>query len=274
MSGTNKRSLGRIATGLAAAGALVMSSGAALLLVGASAADAAPVEKYLVCKFVGTPGVDETLQTGQNPISVPADALPDAALPVVFGASFADGQGRSFVLAVDSGQEVDSSACLPAEDPDPVLTTASVTFVDPTCENDNVASYTTSGENVSFPLTGTVAPGNTVTVTATADEGYVFADDQATIPFDHTFGAAETDCDVVIQPPLPDPDPDPVVDVAGPQVPDVTGTVTPTVVSSGILPTAGDHRGEQGLALLVAGMILMVIAGGLGVARPGGAVRN
>lgn len=62
---------------------------------------AAPAPKYFVCKYVGTPGVNETLQTGNNPISVSGNAL---SQPVVIGSSFADAQGRSLVVAEDTGQ--------------------------------------------------------------------------------------------------------------------------------------------------------------------------
>ena len=33
--------------------------------------------KVFVCKYVGTPGVDEVLATGQNPVSVSVNAIPD-----------------------------------------------------------------------------------------------------------------------------------------------------------------------------------------------------
>ena len=78
-------------------------------------------DKYFVCKYVGTPGVDETLQTGQNPISVSENAIPGT--PVV-GTFFNDSQGRSYVLALDTGQpEPPASACplaTPAPTPTPV----------------------------------------------------------------------------------------------------------------------------------------------------------
>ena len=72
-------------------------------------------KKVFVCKFVGTPGVDERLQTGQNPISVSVNAIPNPPGPnVQVGDSFADAQGRSLVIAFDIGQpEPDVSECLP-----------------------------------------------------------------------------------------------------------------------------------------------------------------
>jgi hypothetical protein len=63
-----------------------------------------------VCKYVDEPGVAERLQTGQNPIDVDVAAIPED--PVVIGSFFADSQGRSFVLAFDTGQPDPSvSAC-------------------------------------------------------------------------------------------------------------------------------------------------------------------
>lgn len=59
-------------------------------------------KKVYVCKYVGKPGVDERLQTGQNPIDVSVNAIPEN--PVTIGSYFADAQGRSFVLAFDTGQ--------------------------------------------------------------------------------------------------------------------------------------------------------------------------
>lgn len=67
-------------------------------------------KKVFVCKFVGTPGIDERLQTGQNPISVSVNAIPNFQ---GIGSYFADAHGRSLVLAFDEGQaEPDISACV------------------------------------------------------------------------------------------------------------------------------------------------------------------
>lgn len=72
------------------------------LILGAGyVALAVPSPKYFVCKYVGTPGVNETLQTGNNPISVSGNALTP---PIVIGGSFSDAQGRSYVVAEDTGQ--------------------------------------------------------------------------------------------------------------------------------------------------------------------------
>ncbi len=86
--------------------------GAAVLLAGATmSAFAAPAsadpdgqsEKVFVCKYVGTPNVDERLQTGNNPIEVSVNAIPIySGQPAsdLIGQEFADAQGRSIVIAV------------------------------------------------------------------------------------------------------------------------------------------------------------------------------
>lgn len=54
-----------------------------------------PPIKVFVCKYVGTPGVDERLQTGGNPIDVSVNAIPNYQ---GVGSYFADAQGRSYVI--------------------------------------------------------------------------------------------------------------------------------------------------------------------------------
>ena len=99
--------------GIRRLGWLAVASMLALAMIGpATGAVAADNAKWFVCKYVGTPGVDETLQTGNNPISVSENAIP--VDPVVAGASFSDSQGRSYVLVEDTGQdEPDPSECPP-----------------------------------------------------------------------------------------------------------------------------------------------------------------
>lgn len=94
----------------------------AFTIVGALAmlavAKATPAPKVFVCKYVGSPGINETLQTGQNPISVSLNAIPDGT---GVGDSFADQHGRSLVIAFDEGQ--DEPECPaptpPEEEPEP-----------------------------------------------------------------------------------------------------------------------------------------------------------
>lgn len=62
---------------------------------------AVPSPKVYVCKYVNKPGGGETLQTGQNPISVSSNSIQNYQ---GVGSSFADAQGRSYVVAEDTGQ--------------------------------------------------------------------------------------------------------------------------------------------------------------------------
>lgn len=81
-----------------------------------SRVDATPAPKVFVCKYVGTPGEDERLQTGQNPISVSSNAIKDFQ---GVGSYFNDAHGRSYVLAIDEGQEEpDVSECPQPEPPE------------------------------------------------------------------------------------------------------------------------------------------------------------
>ena len=79
-----------------------------------------PSDKVFVCKYVGTPGDDERLQTGQNPISVSINAV---AQPIVIGAFFNDAQGRSVVIAFDVGQDPEPGPDACPAPPPPTTTT-------------------------------------------------------------------------------------------------------------------------------------------------------
>lgn len=90
-------------------------------------------EKVYVCKYVGTPGVDETLQTGNNPIEVSVNAIPGwdgTTIPF----PFTDAQGNSVVIAFSDGpgsgqgDEPDRSDC-PTPDPEPEVVVPDVDYV-------------------------------------------------------------------------------------------------------------------------------------------------
>lgn len=168
------------------------------------------------------------------------------------GSEFND-ESTTMVFKHDYPEAVDLEAppCVPAG---PQIATASVDFVDPTCANQNEASFQGTGEDATFAVTdGSQTPGSAIEVTATANEGFTFDGESTTKVFTHTFGDA-VDLNAV-----------PCVDVAGPiATPDEVAT--PTVVHSGLVTP--DSGGNQGLAVLVTGMIMMVLAGGLGLVRP------
>ena len=88
----------------------------------------APEKKVFVCKYVGTPGVDERLQTGDNPISVSVNAIEHNQWDGIVPGWFSDAQDRSYVLSYDIGQvEPDVSACPTPEAPVTPIPEAAVT---------------------------------------------------------------------------------------------------------------------------------------------------
>ncbi|RPI10931.1 MAG: hypothetical protein EHM63_02425, partial [Actinobacteria bacterium] len=111
--------------------------------------------KVFVCKYVGTPGVDERLQTGDNPISVDYHSLIGA--PAI-GQFFQDRQGRSVVIAFDIGQpEPDVSEC--PSPPTTTTTTAPTSTTGPTT--------TTPGSTTTSTGPTTTGPGTTTTSSTT-----------------------------------------------------------------------------------------------------------
>lgn len=293
---TRKNAARGWAKGIAALGVLVLSSGLAVMAA-APSATAAPgdddVNKSYVCKYKITPGGTELIQTGQNPIWVGNSSIAGNDVPVANGDRFADAQGFSVVVIANSPKldpEPGIEICEPGVPDEEIV--ADVTFVDPTCENANEASYVVTGDTANFTVTDpAAAPGAPITVTATANEGFVFAGGSDTYSEDHTFGPAldlEGEPCVIVEPPVFEPpvvvppvvvpprvDP-PVVDppVVAPPAVDPPAVTPPSVVKAGLgsaTPVASDAPGQQGLALVLAGMLLLICAGALGMVRPTGA---
>jgi hypothetical protein len=147
---------------------------AALSLVGGTAfAGGHPNEptKAAVCKYVGKPGVDERLQTGQNPIVV------DRKSWMVVGSYFQDAQGRSFVLEfLNPGDpDPDISQC-PAPAGPSQVTPAAPTTTQPSCNDPNETVTPSNQAGVIWSPTGstTLKPGESVTYTASPANGYTF----------------------------------------------------------------------------------------------------
>jgi hypothetical protein len=201
---------------LAAVGALIASTGVVLMAT-ASTANADPsVHKVFVCKYVSTPD-DEWVQSGNNPISVDTHALSGKGFTAEYPSEsqfplwFSDGQERSVAFAWDAeqgdGQNGEPSLDCPTvpEDEDETEVEANVVFRDPTCA-DKTAGYTPSATVggsaapsglVEFDVTsGSVAPGQSVTITATiTDDDYEFDNEDTEQVFTHTFGAVPTNCE-------------------------------------------------------------------------------
>jgi hypothetical protein len=94
---------------------LLSVSAAAIAAIGMVAlsapAHAAPSSTVWVCKYVGTPGVDETLKTGKNPIEVSSNSVePGENGQIDVGDQFADAQGRSVVVQI-GGASPGTDAC-------------------------------------------------------------------------------------------------------------------------------------------------------------------
>lgn len=131
-------------------------------------------EKVFVCKYVGTPGVDERLQTGQNPIDVSVNAIGED--PVVVGSYFNDAQGRSYVLAFDTGQPDPEVSECPGSTPSTTTSTVaptSTTVEEPTSTTYSVppSSSTTTTEIASTSTSVVTLPASSTTVPSSVTTG-------------------------------------------------------------------------------------------------------
>jgi hypothetical protein len=114
---TTPTSVGRRLLSIAAAAAIA-TVGLVALPAPAHAADAD--SRVWVCKYVGTPNVDERLKSGKNPIEVSGNSVDkDPKDGEVFvGDQFADAQERSVVVQIegpDPGEEICSPTPPPVE---------------------------------------------------------------------------------------------------------------------------------------------------------------
>ena len=132
--------------------------------IAAGEGDEPPSDKVFVCKYKSTPGEGESLQTGQNPISVSISTLG----PNVFvGAEFADEQGRSLVIAFDVGQaEPDVSEC-PPPNGGTTTTTSSTTTTSTTSTSTTTTTTPPTGGLFSFDAEPTCPDGTEPTIEIT-----------------------------------------------------------------------------------------------------------
>ncbi len=277
--------LRRLATITAAAGMLVLSSGVALMVT-ATPANAA--NKVGICHatnsdsnpyvFISVDDDSVKLKGHLKHRSAPnkhwksdgtfnGDAHEDGdAKPDLIG-SFTDDEG----VFHEYDGVITEASCEDTVVPDADVATAEVEYTEPTCENDNLATFEVTLDNATFSFTGDNTAGGTVTVTATATGTALFEETGTnTLVFDpHTYDDAKDlegeECGVTT-PPTETPNP-PVVEPP---------TSVPTVVHAGLVDdiASATNTGSQGLALLIAGLVLMVIAGGFGVAGPIGRARS
>lgn len=107
------------------------------------------VHKSYVCKYVGQPGVDERLQTGQNPIWVDNHSLLGHDGLVSVGDEFKDGQGKSVVIVANTPKlnpEPTIDQCPAPHDPQPPAEFYDETVSEPNCDTGLVTTVVTHFE--------------------------------------------------------------------------------------------------------------------------------
>ena len=261
----------RAATFLAALGALVMSSGVALMVAAApanaaKAADCVPAAAYTevidhpaVTQVVHHPAVDAQPSQWWNwspnkdqgpfdgPPSFPTDARGTWEGPHTEGGP--DGTGTFNVSNNDNGHSpwFHREAAVPGQD----AWDETVTVTPHSTETVNHPAVTCTGVNppVVCPDNGPKA-GQSIPPGETADQF-----------------CSETQGIAVVSPPK-------AAHHTATEAAAETAAVTPTVVEAG-LPSLStkDLRGEQGLALMISGMVMLAAAGGLGLRLRGAASR-
>jgi hypothetical protein len=279
----------RILASLAAGGMLLMSVGITLMLTTTSAnADAGPkpctegtgwIEVNVdATTFTYTAPSGEFISAvcAKGPSAYPVVEI-DALEPPVSSYEF---DAADYGWRNDNGQVQAIShigvKLIAASQEVAQLTTAAVTPVQPTCANSNIASYTTSGKHVSFSESAAPAPGASITVTAHPDAGWILINGATSEEFPLDFDAAETPCVQVSAPEQGAPEqgaPEQGAQEQGAQVVEASTTsvasdsVVPVAVNAGIGDVPQDVDVEQGLALALAGAVMVLVAGVLGPLR-------
>ena len=134
------------------AAAIIAAAGLVALSAPAHAAPASSM--VWVCKYVGTPGDDERLQTGNNPIRVSGNSADEDKDGQVFvGDQFADAQGRSVIVQIE-GEDPGAEICSPTPPPDIPTTspTASPTANPTEGTTPGAAAPDTGGEGGDVPV--------------------------------------------------------------------------------------------------------------------------
>jgi hypothetical protein len=248
----NKRMSARRAAGfMAALGVLVMSSGVALM-VAATPANAADPVSVTFCHSTSSESNPWELITTNANAFYEGHVLQQHTDDVYPSVDFVHGQDAVHVNA-QGDQAFLANGCSAVA---PAVATASATPIQPTCANP-AGGYTTNVSNATFASTPAAVPGGTIHLTANATGNAKFAGGATTLDVPVTLNAAPTNCNTVVSPPK--------TPTSTPKAPKHHATaVTPTVVHAGLAgTTVQDVRGEQGLALMVAGMVMLAGAGGL-----------
>jgi hypothetical protein len=156
-------------------------------------------KRVYVCKYVGTPGVDERLKTGNDGlIEVSVNAIDNNSWDgVTVPAWFSDAHDRSYVLGfVIAGQPAPSITQCPGV----VDTTKILPSVLPTCGPNNDAVTLPTVPGVTF--TQSAWANNKLTVTATLQNGYTWSDNTTAAKV-FTFTDDATICERLVATPTP-----------------------------------------------------------------------
>lgn len=193
-------------------------------------ADPPEDKKVYVCKYVGKPGVDEVLQTGQNPIEVSVNATGGAAV----GSYFADAQGRSFVLGAVPMDPAPNVTDCPAPEGPKEIPLPMPESMDP-CGPDN--AYWIVPEDTDQYEWKLKNNGELIVKTT---EGYVFPGDETR----HNYGKAldsGKECDKEIEvPAMPNPNDPCGLNNASWVLPEDGDNVTWAIVGGELIATADD----------------------------------
>jgi hypothetical protein len=131
---------------------------------------------------------------------------PDLKLPGITGEFKRDKLHSAGDVQDQQAQNVSGSESLPAlGNCDEEVISSAPTFEDPTCGDGAVGLTTPDDEGVLYSTEGNVEPGGSVTVTASAKDGYSLSEDSQT-EWEHTYPAKAEGCTppTVVNPPAPD----------------------------------------------------------------------
>jgi len=169
MIATIKRSLWAGGVVVVALAAIVSVMALALNVQAAKKDNNNDHKKVWVCKYVGTPGINERLSTGNQPSSVSVSTLKNG-FNGTFPWPFPDAQGRSVAIAYDDGGRSPGRAACALKD-----AKIDVSTVAPTCEMGEQLIH--SGVNATYKSgtpSGVTGPGSySFTYDAMADHLFV-----------------------------------------------------------------------------------------------------